>query len=127
MKSSSTSRRVLALVLAASAPARAGLVEGRRCLDGYDLRCAIRERDALLAAGASDPASQDFIAETYFHEGRYADALALYGDLKRDGYTFDPHAPPFEAAADAAKEFVGTDRVYHDARPAPGSAVLLVA
>jgi hypothetical protein len=114
MKSSSTSRLALALVLVAAAsapgPARAGLVEGRRCLDGYDLRCAIRERDALLAAGTSDPASRDFIAETYFHEGRYADALALYGELKRDGYTFDPHAPPFEAAADAAKDFVETDR-----------------
>jgi tetratricopeptide (TPR) repeat protein len=126
MKSSSTSRLVLALVLAASAPAHAGLAEGRRCLDGYDLKCAIRERDALLAAGTSDPASKDFIAETYFHEGRYADALALYGELKRDGYTFDPHAPPFEAAADAAKDFVETDHDDLAVRRAPGIDVILV-
>jgi tetratricopeptide (TPR) repeat protein len=126
MKSSSISRILLALLLVASAPARAGLAEGRRCLDGYDLRCAIRERDALLAAGASDPASRDFIAETYFHEGRYADALALYAELKRGGYAFDPHAPPFEAAAEAAKDFVETDRDDLAVRRAPGIDVILV-
>jgi hypothetical protein len=63
MKSSSISSFALAVALA-SAPARAGLADGRRCLDDYDLRCAIRERDELLAAGALDPQSRDFIAQT---------------------------------------------------------------
>ncbi len=126
MKSSSTSRFALALGLVVSGPARAGLAEGQRCLDAYDLRCAIRERDALLSAGATDPVAQDFIAQTYFHEGRYEDALAIQGELAKEGYAFDPHAPPFEAAAMAARDFVATEEGELAVRRAPGIDVILV-
>lgn len=65
------------LLLALAAPARGADPEDvAACLAAVDLPCARAAADALLAAKPRDPRGLALAAETAFHEGRYAEAVA---------------------------------------------------
>lgn len=113
---------LLALLLALSPAAAGPLDEARACLDRFDLPCAQAQLAELQRRDADGLEAQRAGAWVAFHEGRYADAIALIERLEAAGVPVEEQEPytPYRPTAGAAAGLLRAEGEGVVIRHAPG-------